>query len=171
MAERSHHHHPRLWLRFGRSRWGQNYGEGHVTSRFILSGGLELKIVIKDGDFPERQEFQEDKQKMVAHGPSRETDHCRTSALAGPRRPFSGSDKYREEYIHRAEALQGACLSFVSVTGWQRLTAALLEACVHVCDCTSADTNMDWELKAPTITSQLALTSRSCSKQECWTTT
>lgn len=51
--------------------------------------------------------------------PIRLSDHCRTrvdSVLAGRGRPFSGSDKYLEEYKHRAEPLLGERLSFVSVT-------------------------------------------------------
>lgn len=51
--------------------------------------------------------------------PIRLSDHCRTraaSVLAGRGRPFSGSDKYLEEYKHRAEPLLGERLSFVFVT-------------------------------------------------------
>lgn len=84
---------------------------------------------------------------MDMRSPNRLSDRCRTrvdNVLAGRGRPFSGSDKYLEEYKHRAEPLQGECLSFVFVTLCDRdlqqhsLRCAVM--CAHVSDCTSADT-------------------------------
>lgn len=77
---------------------------------------------------------------MDVRSPNRLSDHCRTTddtELAIRRkRPFSGSDKYLEEYKQRAETLLGECLSFVFVTlcdtDLQHLSLRCVWLCVHV---------------------------------------
>lgn len=77
---------------------------------------------------------------MDVRSPNRLSDHCRTrddTELAMRRkRPFSGSDKYLEEYKQRAEPLLGECLSFVFVTlcdtDLQHLSLRCVWLSVHV---------------------------------------
>lgn len=76
---------------------------------------------------------------MDACLPNRLSDQRRTrddTELAVPtKRPFSGSDKYLEEYKQRAEPLLGECLSFVFVTlcdtDLQHLSLRCVWLCVH----------------------------------------
>lgn len=77
---------------------------------------------------------------MDACLPNRLSDQCRSTddtELAVPtKRPFSGSDKYLEEYKQRAEPLLGERLSFVFVTlcdtDLQHLSLRCVRLCVHV---------------------------------------
>lgn len=74
---------------------------------------------------------------MGVCSPNRLSELCRSrddTKLAGRRRrPFSGSDKYLEEYKQSAEPLLGECLSFVFVTLRDTDSQHLSPRCVWLC--------------------------------------